>query len=800
MAISIKGGSPLVVGSTGNPISGTLTGTRQPAIDDCLYIIHCNDFFGLANMPTPTVGGSTTGVIAVTSADGGADNAHIKTYRFKVTATGDLTVSVTETGSADEEKGLIIFVLPGVDTVTPLDGTPAGAFGVPSINPTAPSVPDVANTDSYLICHTNSGGGASAGTYLPPSGMNEVYDQLVGSGMSMSGAIQQLSASGATGTKAFTALSAGWAATSAVFRTAGAASASPRGPRLIIPLNLPRQRPFPPIISRTRLLDLSISATLAGTLPVFTGALVGNQEVTGGFAGTLPVFTGALAGAASVSGSSTGSLPVLSGQLLGDVDTNVRRPQLLIIRPPRSNFGTAVDQFFLLQLPVELPAGSLTGTLPTFTGALVGTVTATGTLAGSLPALTAALVGTEVASGALAGSLPPLIGSLVGAVFGGQLSGTVAPLIGGFSGVASVDGAMADTLPPLAGQLVGSVAGPGVLAGSLPTLAGQFTGGLTTSGSMVAGLPVLVGSLAGLATSSGPLVGIIPSLTAALTGGSSGGGSLLGSLPPLVGALSGEAIITGVAVANLPNFSGSFSGLVFANVLIGTLPPVVGVFGAVATVSGVASGVISSFIGGLTGSATVIGGLNGMLASYTGVMSGSLIEPTGPLAGSLAGMLGALLGTSEANELGLLRWVLPRFYGGRRGGWSNGDWELWIQRRNTLMFIDADPSEIALIPQQQTRLPSGGLHFTDLPARAVQTFRLIPMSHTEHPIASTTTSVSGSAGVQRRHDFTLLGTWDSTMAIRDTWEDEEGNRWVIDALVPYNSYERKALILKYVER
>lgn len=209
MAIAIRGTTPVTANTTTATVSVTLTGTRQPQVGDILLIIHCNDYYALSNMPTPTVGGSTTGVNAITGtglpADGGSLFGHAKPYVYKVTSTGDLTVSVTETSAGDEEKALVVFVLSGVDATTQVD-VASGSFNSSTNSGTSHICPSVspASADAFLICHANDGGGASSGaTVSNPSGMTGSYDVTFG-GMSYRGATQQLSASGSTGTKTFT--------------------------------------------------------------------------------------------------------------------------------------------------------------------------------------------------------------------------------------------------------------------------------------------------------------------------------------------------------------------------------------------------------------------------------------------------------------------------------------------------------------------------------------------------------------------------------------------------------------------
>ena len=180
MAIAIRGSTPAIAHGAADPQSVTLTGTRQPQTDDLLVIIHANDFYALSNMPTPTVGGSTTGVTTIVDSDSGTNDAHAKCWRYVVPSTGDLTVAVDETGAADEDKALIVYVLSGADTANPIDAsgqqvdTGSTTHICPSVSP--PS------SDAFLICHTNTGTGAATSSYTQPSGMTETYDLVVASG------------------------------------------------------------------------------------------------------------------------------------------------------------------------------------------------------------------------------------------------------------------------------------------------------------------------------------------------------------------------------------------------------------------------------------------------------------------------------------------------------------------------------------------------------------------------------------------------------------------------------------------
>lgn len=213
MTIGIRGGTPAthhLVGSSGTALSVTLTGTRQPQNGDLLWIWHGNDFYALSNMPTPSVGGSTTGVALQVTADAGTNQSHTKGYSKPITATGDLTVSVTETGTGDEERMLVVYVLSGADTASPIDGTPSTGFSITSTNTRVLSAISPTNTDSMLFGHISPGPSAGGTGYTPPGApWVEDYDADSGGGTAFwyTGGHEQLSASGSTGTRTFTLLS-----------------------------------------------------------------------------------------------------------------------------------------------------------------------------------------------------------------------------------------------------------------------------------------------------------------------------------------------------------------------------------------------------------------------------------------------------------------------------------------------------------------------------------------------------------------------------------------------------------------
>lgn len=123
--------------------------------------------------------------------------------------------------------------------------------------------------------------------------------------------------------------------------------------------------------------------------------------------------------------------------------------------------------------------------------------------------------------------------------------------------------------------------------------------------------------------------------------------------------------------------------------------------------------------------------------------------------------------------------------------------EIRLMRLNTHQFILADPITLALTPSAETVMSSGGVSIADGTPRAVQMFRLIPMSHTERPRRSVAGSAGTASGQQRRHEFTLLGEWNAAIEPGDWWEDERGEKWIVDEMVPHNGYETRGLITAY---
>lgn len=151
---------------------------------------------------------------------------------------------------------------------------------------------------------------------------------------------------------------------------------------------------------------------------------------------------------------------------------------------------------------------------------------------------------------------------------------------------------------------------------------------------------------------------------------------------------------------------------------------------------------------------------------------------------------------AQGEAAAILDTVVPVPVGGS-GIYAVVSAEMRQQRILTKMFIDSNPVTISLTPNENVRKPSGGTALIPQTPRVPQVFRLIPMSHTEKPHQSSSASASADSGIQRRYDYTLLGEWDSTIGKYDSWETSDGQRLVVENLVSYNGYERKALIISY---
>jgi hypothetical protein len=448
MAVTIRGDTPAVTADTTNPISVTLSGDRQPQAGDLLWIVHFNNFYAFANMPTPTVGGSTDGVAAVDggSQDNGSGQAHVKTYTYKVESAGNLTVAVSETGSADEDKGLAVYVLSGVDLDDPVDAA-AGSGSTNSQDSHVVTGVTTSSDGSLLIIHLCTGAGASTASYTVPESMVEAYNAKTAF-MNYVGATEQLGAAGDTGTRTFTpASSVNFAAVAVAIRAAADATVAAALDGTL------------PALEGSAAAAASAAVTVAGSLPTLQGTLGGAVSSAAAVAGSLPAPQGDVAATASATVALAGTLPTLAGQAIGA--------------------GSA--------------ATTLAGTLPQAAGGLVGAASAAAGLAGTLPPLAGELAGAASAAAELAGTLPALTGSLAAASpEDTTLAATLPALIGEATATASASAVLSTSLPALTGAVAGTASTAATLAGTLPQLVGLF--GETPPTPAVARGQVVIGS------------------------------------------------------------------------------------------------------------------------------------------------------------------------------------------------------------------------------------------------------------------------------------------------------------------
>jgi hypothetical protein len=374
MAIGIRTSAT----GTDSGITPTVTAATDtsPVAGDLAIIVHCNDFYALSNMPTPTgVNLSALTAITLATADGGVNLAHIKCYWATVTTSGLVSASVTETGSHDEEKGMAVVVLFGADTTTPVDDA-GNATGTTSANNVAPSVSPATNS-AFLICFTNSGGGAGTASYTPPAGMAELFELHVG-GLAATLATVQLTASGATGAQTFTAASAvPWAAISIAIKTAGGTAPDP---------GVPLQLPAPGAVSPGGILvpwGGTSFEVQAGSAVTFDGISGSVAEIRAGLTVARPLAgsgfatadsTAALSAARPLSGSSfatSESVPTLavSRTLSGQSHaTSEVVPALAVVRKLDAISGAVAE--LTGSLSIARPFAAIEGEVGEQTGAL----------------------------------------------------------------------------------------------------------------------------------------------------------------------------------------------------------------------------------------------------------------------------------------------------------------------------------------------------------------------------------------------------------------------------------------------
>lgn len=121
--------------------------------------------------------------------------------------------------------------------------------------------------------------------------------------------------------------------------------------------------------------------------------------------------------------------------------------------------------------------------------------------------------------------------------------------------------------------------------------------------------------------------------------------------------------------------------------------------------------------------------------------------------------------------------------------------EIEAARRITKAFIDASPTVISLVPQQETITAGGGRKLEAGTPRPEQTFKLIPMTFDQRPTVTL-------GGVERIISYTLLGEWDSQAGIWDTFTlvDQPNEYYLVVAIADGYGYEKKLLCERHLLR
>lgn len=347
--------------------------------------------------------------------------------------------------------------------------------------------------------------------------------------------------------------------------------------------------------------------------------------------------------------------------------------------------------------------------------------------------------------------------------------------IGSATGTQTATGGSVTSSSPATAVLIalipeGETSNDATLHGDLSSIEGGLSAVATSSGVVVGTLSEFVGALEGLALAFGDLTGTLPATNGGLTGSLASSGAFAGDLPTLASALLGQASSEGFLAGGLSSLAGGLFGEIEieGGLLSGPLPSLSGSLAIVAMVEGTFFGALSSLDGILIAEGNSSGIFSGNLPSLMGMLT-ALVQGDGT--GEFSGFLPTILMMSAAGRQRMR--------------------EEERQREVTRRFIEARPIFIALTPHTETRADSGALRNEDGVPRPIQMFRAINMSHTERH------TTSDGQGEMPKFDFTLLGTYDAAISPGDWWEDEEGQKWITDSLVPYNGYEKKAMITSY---
>lgn len=339
----------------------------------------------------------------------------------------------------------------------------------------------------------------------------------------------------------------------------------------------------------------------------------------------------------------------------------------------------------------------------------------------------------------------------------------------------------------------------GTLVATLPQMGAFLTGEAISEGVMTPLLQMFTAALQGAAVAELEVAVELPAMAAGLSAEAYAALVLQGGLPALEAALASEAVGAGELAATLPVLEAFLdSETVAGGVLFGALPALEAALTGFFETSDNFSGLLPAMETYLSAEAYAIGEIVSFLPAMEAALTAEEFS-SGTIAAEMPSMEATLFSSAPIFLEGELNAVLPvLIMMSRRGIRLMKEFER--QRKVTRDFIMASPTYIALIPAGEFRTAGGGIAVVDQVARPVQTLRKIPMSHTERPEGSSSGIAGTGGGVQRKYDMTLLGEWDAVIREGDSWIDEDGQHYVVDALVPFNGYQVKALVMSYGRR
>lgn len=115
---------------------------------------------------------------------------------------------------------------------------------------------------------------------------------------------------------------------------------------------------------------------------------------------------------------------------------------------------------------------------------------------------------------------------------------------------------------------------------------------------------------------------------------------------------------------------------------------------------------------------------------------------------------------------------------------------LATQRRLTSAFIATKPTSIVLTPKADQITPGGGRKRIEGPARDAQTVLL-----SEPRDSGQRQPVRAGDGIQRDIDYLVVMEWDAVIE-RNDWFEYAGEIYDVVEVMPYNSYEVRALAIR----